>query len=143
MSSTQASFSQIPSRGKNLVVTVVGGVYGYTPSNITEALANAGVPYTRTGSRIQFNSAADVNTLYTAGLFPIYSSFADKGALLKDLGKQIILSAKGEIVVTLRLVQLISGPQTEGVPNRFNGVDTFYITMFQASSIDTIGTARI
>ena len=141
MSSTQSRFSQISPGGKNLLVT--HPIYGYTDSDITIALATAGVPYTQVGSRIQFNNAADVKTFYTAGLFPAYSSYADPGAVLKDLGKEIILSAKGTTVVTLRQVQLISGPQTEGVPRYFNTTDTFYITMFQASQIDSIGTLRI
>jgi hypothetical protein len=129
MSSAQSRFSQISPREKNLLVT--GLIYGYTDSDITTALATAGVAYTRVGSRIQFNSAADVETFYKSGLFPAYSSFANPGALLKDLGKEIILSANGTTVVTLRQVQLISGPLTEGVPRYFNTTDTFYITMFQ------------
>jgi len=102
------------------------------------------VPYVRTGNVIRFNSLADVETFYSDGLYNNYTAYFDEGALLKDLGKEIILTAGSQKVAILRYVQLVSGAVTEGVPNNYPGDGTFYTTIYHSDpGLDDVGIVRV
>jgi len=132
MSSTQSSFSQVKPRGKFL--RVIGGeAIVYNVAATDYVLSNT-TGISRVGNVIS-GTYSDLVNLSTN--FNSISAVATSGSLLKDLGSELVINiSNGTILQKMRLVQLVSGPTTEGVPPAYPTNDTFYVDTFNAGSGD-------
>lgn len=114
MTSRVRDYSQIPVRIRNL---------------FSIAATNAWVP----NAGVQFTSVLPETTFGTQ-----YTAITDIDAntLMRDMGKTLtLLDASGRHYATLRRVQTVNGPTTEGVPDNWNTTGQYYVSVWTADPL--------
>ena len=111
MTAQLRNFSQIPVLVK--YVFAVGSTDAWVPNTNTKV--STLLPYSEFSSKFT----------------PITAIDADE--LTRDMGKSIMLiTPEGQHYALLRLVQLVDGPATEGVPDNWDTNGQFYICTWSA-----------
>ena len=149
MTSCGRSYSQIPERTRFFVTMPdltqrFAPYYYYSSIPMSERLVAVTVPYKRIGNVIETETVADMRTLYAgngnggvAGYGYVKLFDAGKTILLKDLGQTIDFKVKGLLAIQWRLVQIVSGPTTEGVPADYPaGGEGWVVTYIDESPSD-------
>ncbi len=114
MSSLLTSYSQIPGRIRFLVA--LGTTSHYVPSNDDTAFGSI-------MATAAFTAAVSTTSGATYTLY-------------RDLGKQVMLvDTSGRHQQLMRLVQRVSGNDTEGVPDNYEGADRFYVRVWADDAV--------
>jgi hypothetical protein len=87
------------------------------------------------------NARVKVESIVTESAFAAgFSGIADitTGNLLRDMGKSFTLvDSKGVHVATLRLVQIVLGGGSEGVPVNYDGNGQFYVSTWTTNPVSS------
>ncbi len=111
MTTQLRTISQIPALVK--YVYAVGSTDSWVPNANTKV--STMLPYSEFSSKFTFNAAIDSNEI------------------MRDMGKSVmLLTPEGYHYALLRLVQLVNGPTTEGVPDNWDTVGQFYVCTWSA-----------
>ncbi len=76
--------------------------------------------------------------LYESDFSSLFTGITDIPAntQMRDMGKFItVINTSGMHVATLRRVQTVNGPDTEGVPNNWNGNGQYYVSVWTDTPI--------
>ena len=115
MTTQLREFSQIPAVVKYLYA--VGTTDGWVPNANTKV--STMLPYSEFSSKFTSITAID--------------SAIDSNEIMRDMGKSImLLTPEGYHYALLRLVQLVDGPATEGVPDNWDTNGQFYVCTWSA-----------
>lgn len=132
--------------------SVIDNMWLYPRSNIEAVLATTTVPYTRVGSVLTFQNAADIHTLSGE----IYTSTTAQnapseyrvipGGLLRDLGRRITFTlSNGALYMIWTEMELLTGPTfVEDAPAGAIGYQTTYFSRgnYVATNTDPVRVVR-
>ena len=121
MSSTQASYAQLPRNGRNLLT-----VYGFEDDGDDYSYAYLVIPEKDFGNVVTLTDFNASNiTYYPETIAEVFTP----GILLRDMGKEIsVIGDNQEVVMRWRKVQVMRGDDSEGV-----GAIVGYVLVFTAS----------
>jgi hypothetical protein len=92
------------------------------------------------------NTGARTETIMTPATFTARTTTTTygPGAMYRDIGKYVItVDATGKHIAKYAFVQLIDGPQTEGVPDNYSTTEKFYVAVWAAEPATTrVNVAR-
>jgi hypothetical protein len=115
MTSRSREFAQIPARIQYLFA--VEATTAWVPNADTKF--NSIVPETTFGSQYTVRNPA-----------------IPQAMIMRDMGRFLTLvNSKGQHTATLRLVQTVSGPGTEGVPDNWDTIGQYYVSVWAADPL--------